>query len=334
MPDKLPGMKWFYINAKQAADTAQEIFIFGDIGESWFGESITAKQFVDELAALDTALPLTIRINSIGGSVIDGLAIYNAIKRHEGEVTVSIEGIAASIAGLIAMAGDTVEIAENARLMVHAPWGSTAGNAQKLRQYADQLDAWAESMCACYVAKTGKPRDEMLALLKDGTDHWYSADEAMAEGFADTVGPAVKVAASLDISRYTTARPQASVVKPTKETRMTEAEIRAAAEAKACHAWTDMPVRLYPIEENSTESLLPAGTINSKLPSSSDSVPIFFSNRPILTNGTPLPVSVSSTLPRTVTWAWTARLASIHDKMMLFVMTKQRCRIASDGCIK
>lgn len=233
MPDKLPGMKWFHINAKQAADTAQEIFIFGDIGESWFGESITAKQFVDELAALDTALPLTIRINSIGGSVIDGLAIYNAIKRHEGDVTVTIEGIAASIAGLIAMAGDTVEIAENARLMVHAPWGSTAGNAQKLRQYADQLDAWSESMCACYVAKTGKPRDEMLALLKDGTDHWYSADEALAEGFADTVGPAVKVAASLDISRYTNARPQASVVKPPKENRMTEAEIRAAAEAKA-----------------------------------------------------------------------------------------------------
>lgn len=194
------NQRWFTIKARGAA--ASEIFIFGDIGESWFGESVTAKQFVDELAALDTALPLTIRINSIGGSVIDGLAIYNAIKRHAGHVTVSVEGLAASIGSLIAMAGDVVEMAANARLMVHAPWGSARGNAQLMRQYADELDAWAAAMATSYAAKTGKTTAQVLALLTDGQDHWYSADQALAEGFADRITGAVQLAAALDTSRY------------------------------------------------------------------------------------------------------------------------------------
>lgn len=192
--------KWYEIKARVRAATdavtTAEIYIFGDIGESWWGESVTAAEFVREVAALDVDA-LTVRINSYGGSVSDGLAIYNALKRHRAQVTTSIEGIAASIASLIAMAGDSVEMAENALLMIHAPWGGAYGNAADLRQYADMLDKWAAAMTSSYVAKSGQPHADMLALLTDGADHWYDAAEAQALGFVDQVTAPLAIAASI-----------------------------------------------------------------------------------------------------------------------------------------
>lgn len=194
--------KWYSIKAKatpQAADqkTSAEVFIYGDIGESWWGDSVTAAEFVKEIAALDVEA-LTVRINSYGGSVSDGLAIYNALKRHKATVTVSIDGVAVSIASLIAMAGDTVEMAENAMFMVHAPWGSAQGNSVLLREYADLLDKYAQAMANSYASKTGKTAEDCLALLTDGADHWFTAAEAQAEGYVDTITTALAVAASFD----------------------------------------------------------------------------------------------------------------------------------------
>lgn len=194
MPDKL---KWYSIRARGAAPRAAEVFIYGDIGESWWGESVTAKDFVQEIAALDVD-QLTVRINSYGGSVSDGIAIHNALKRHPATVTVSIDGVAASIASLIAMAGDSVEMAENALLMIHAPWGGAVGNSADLRDFADMLDTWAEAMATSYAAKTGRPLDEMQALLTDGEDHWYTAVKALDEKFIDTIVDALPMAASFD----------------------------------------------------------------------------------------------------------------------------------------
>ena len=177
--------KWYDIKAKAApaaADqkTSAEVFIYGDIGESWWGDSVAASDFVKEIAALDVE-ELTVRINSYGGSVSDGLAIYNALKRHKATVTVSIDGVAVSIASLIAMAGDTVEMAENAMFMVHAPWGYASGNSALMREYADLLDKYAQAMSNSYAAKTGKTAEDCLALLTDGVDHWFTAAEAQAE---------------------------------------------------------------------------------------------------------------------------------------------------------
>jgi ATP-dependent Clp endopeptidase proteolytic subunit ClpP len=188
--------KWYSIKARAAAPRAAEVFVYGDIGESWWGESVTAADFVREIAALDVD-ELTVRINSYGGSVSDGLAIYNALRRHKARVTTSIEGLAASIASLIAMAGDSVEMAENSLLMIHAPWGGATGNAQVLREYADMLDKWAGAMASSYVAKTGREHADMLALLTDGVDHWYTAQEAQADGFVDTILEAMPIAAAL-----------------------------------------------------------------------------------------------------------------------------------------
>lgn len=173
---------------------AADILIFGDIGKSWWGESVTAKSFLEELSALD-ADTITVRINSFGGSVADGLAIYNALKRHPAHVTTVNEGAAMSIASLILMAGDTVEMGENTLLMIHAPWTYAGGNSVELRATADMLDKWAQAMSSSYASKSGRPVEEMLALLTDGQDHYYTAAEAQAEKLIDNIVAAVPVAA-------------------------------------------------------------------------------------------------------------------------------------------
>lgn len=192
--------KPYQIKAK--GDNSAELLVFGDIGESWWGDSVTAKDVVKELQALDVEY-LDVRINSYGGSVSDGVAIYNAIKRHSAATTVYIEGVAVSIASLIAMAGDTVEMAENALMMIHAPWSGAVGNAKELRQHADVLDTYAEAMTSSYVSKSGQSHDDVLNLLTDGEDHWYTASEAKEEGFVDVVSEDQSIAAAgFDHSKF------------------------------------------------------------------------------------------------------------------------------------
>ncbi len=182
-----------------------EILIYGDIGESWYGDTIAAADFVREIAALDVD-QLVVRINSYGGSVTDGIAIHNALKRHKARVTTVVDGIAASIASLIAMAGDTIEMAENAMLMIHAPWGYQSGNSAAMREYADMLDSWADAMSTTYAAKTGTDKATILALLTDGKDHWYTAEQALAEKFIDVTISALPVAASASLNSFIKAR--------------------------------------------------------------------------------------------------------------------------------
>lgn len=188
---------------------ASEILIYGDIGESWWDETVSAKSFIEELNAID-AEAITVRINSIGGSVPDGLAIYNAIRRHKATVTTVVDGMALSIASLIAMAGDKRQMAANAMLMLHAPWTYGYGNSKELRELADQLDTWAAAMATSYATASGKKQAECLALLTDGKDHWYTAEQAKAESFieeiTDAQEPAAMAAAvnllSAGINRY------------------------------------------------------------------------------------------------------------------------------------
>lgn len=223
--------------AAQAADTpaatTAEIWIYADIGESWWGETVTAKDFVKEVAALDVE-QITVRINSYGGSVADGIAIYNALKRHPAGITVSVDGIAASIASLIAMAGDRVEIAENALMMLHAPWGNAQGNAVELRMYADLLDMWSKSMAASYAAKSGKTVDDVLAWLTDGQDHWFSAEEAVANGLADATTAAIPVQASA--TQFAWSRAAAATAKPVTTVTPVTPEAALAAHTRAAQA--------------------------------------------------------------------------------------------------
>ncbi len=190
-------MKWYLIRAAAGKPKTADVLIFGEIGESWWGEeTVTAKSLAQELADLD-ADTLNVRINSYGGSVADGLAIYNALRRHPAAKAVTVEGVAVSIASLIAMAGDTVDMPANTLLMIHAPWGLVQGNAADMRETADTLDRMAQAMATSYARKSGQTEAAILALLQDGKDHWYTAAEAQAAGFADTVSAELAVQASI-----------------------------------------------------------------------------------------------------------------------------------------
>ena len=203
--------KWYEIKAAAKSDdasapTVAEVYIYGNIGDRWNEDGVIASEMVRDIAALE-ADEITLRINSYGGSVTDGLAIYNALKRHPAPVNVFVDGVAISCASYIAMAGDTVTMAKNAQMMIHAPWSMAAGNAADLREQADILDRYSKSMASAYADKSGKTYEQALAILADGKDHWFSADEAVAEGFADLVGAEVDAAASLaagtfDLSRF------------------------------------------------------------------------------------------------------------------------------------
>ncbi len=192
---------WYSIRRRTAVAAAAlgvaaaaEVYIYGDIGESWYEETVSAAAFVRDLQALDVDA-ITVRINSMGGSVPDGFAIYNAIRRHKATVTTEVDGIAYSIASLIAMAGDKVHMADNAVLMIHAPWTYGAGNSVALRELADTLDTWAVAMSTSYAARTGD-QPGMLALLTDGKDHYFTAAEALAANFIDSVTDPMPIAAS------------------------------------------------------------------------------------------------------------------------------------------
>lgn len=200
--------KWYEIKAQAVQGeegSAADVYIYGNIGDRWNEDGVVASELVRDLSALDVDT-IKVRINSYGGSVPDGLAIYNALRRHKASVQVHVDGVAISCASYIAMAGDTITMAKNAQMMIHAPWTFAYGNSAELREQADVLDRYAKGMASAYADKSGKSMDDALALLTDGKDHWYLADEAVAEGFADEVGEEVSVAASLassfDLSRF------------------------------------------------------------------------------------------------------------------------------------
>lgn len=189
---------WF---AMQPTAAGAEILIFDYIG-AW---GITAKDFIDELKALGEVADITVRINSYGGEVFDGLAIHNALHRHQAQVTVMVDGIAASIASVIAMAGDLVVMPENAMMMVHDPSGLVIGTADDMRDLADALDKMKASLVSVYRAKTGLDDAEIEQIMADET--WLTAAEAVEKGFADEVEGKVEMAAmvtaaSFDLSKF------------------------------------------------------------------------------------------------------------------------------------
>jgi ATP-dependent Clp protease, protease subunit len=184
---------WYSIKAKSDQKTA-EISIYDEIG--YWG--VTAKQFIGDLKAVD-ATTIKLAINSPGGAVFDALAIYNALRQHPAAVEVTIMGVAASAASVIAMAGDTIVMPENAFMMIHNPLNMAYGNADDLREMADVLDKIGASLIGIYARRTGLPDDEIKALLDAET--WLNAEEAVTKGFADELQAELKVAAAFDMER-------------------------------------------------------------------------------------------------------------------------------------
>lgn len=184
------------IDIKNATPDQADILIYGEIGGGWFSdpeETVTAKGFAADLKALGKVKNLNIYINSPGGAVFEGQAIYSQLKRHTAHKTVHIDGLAASIASVIAMAGDTVIMPDNALMMIHRACGICVGDAGDLRKVADALEKAEAGIIAAYAQKTGKPFDELLALMAEET--WMTAADALALGFADQAAPAIPMTA-------------------------------------------------------------------------------------------------------------------------------------------
>ncbi len=194
--DKSTPKPWYEVKA--AGDDSAELLIYGNIGPSyWDDESVTAKQLIAELKDVD-GKDLTVRINSVGGSVADGIAIFNALRRHSGAVTVEIDAVAYSAASLIAMAGETVIMADNGLLMIHAPMSWASGNAQQMRKQADILDKYADAMTNAYIRDGGPDKADIEGWLKDGDDHYFTASEALDLGLIDDTTDSVDIAACAD----------------------------------------------------------------------------------------------------------------------------------------
>jgi HK97 family phage major capsid protein/ATP-dependent Clp endopeptidase proteolytic subunit ClpP len=182
---------WGSIKNKAGADSA-DVYIYNYIGADFWTEGVKAKELVKELAALDVKT-INLHINSPGGSVFDGFAIYNALKAHAAQVNTFIDGLAASIASVIALAGDNVYMASNAFFMIHNPTGFATGDADTMRRMADTLDKVKESIMGSYMDRTGKTTEDIAALMDAET--WLNAEEAKAGGFVDEVTDEVDLAA-------------------------------------------------------------------------------------------------------------------------------------------
>ena len=181
-------MTKFYALEKSNDGTAT-IHLYDEVGA--FGAG--SKEFLSDLAKLD-GQHLHLRINSPGGSVVEGTAIYNALRRHKGGLTVHIDALAASMASVIAMAGAPVYIADNALMMIHNPWTISAGDADQLRKEADLLDKLKSTLVNAYVRKTGMDQNQVAEMMDAET--WLDAVEAVALGFADAIEEGVAAAAT------------------------------------------------------------------------------------------------------------------------------------------
>lgn len=178
---------WYRIGAADTADgpARTKVYLYGEIGGWWDG--IDANQFVRDLDAIDTGIDL--HINSGGGSVFDGIAIYAALRNHAPGVKTRVDSLAASAASFIAMAGDPIEIEKPGRMMIHDAQGLALGNAGDLRTMADLLDELSGTIAEIYADRAGgTPADWRDAMLTDnGMGRWYTASQAVEAGLADSI---------------------------------------------------------------------------------------------------------------------------------------------------
>lgn len=209
--------KWLEINNKAESEPV-EILIYDQIGKDWYdGSGVQAKEFAMALSEIPKDREIVVAINSPGGNVWDGLAIYQQLKARGEKVTTRVDGLAASIASIIALAGHEVQIPENALFMIHDPSGICMGTASEMETMAAELDKHADVLASIYAEKTGDSPEDMRALMRAET--WMTGAEAQSSGFADTVTDEISLSASSSKrgwrDRFT---PQGRALKPKPQT--------------------------------------------------------------------------------------------------------------------
>lgn len=264
-------MDRFWKFSNSAGSDSAELLLYGVIAsDSWWDDVVSPKQFNDDLAALGDVKNIKLRINSPGGDVFAAAAIYNSLKNHAAKVTTYVDGLAASSASVVAMAGDKVIMPATAMMMIHNPSAYVAGDAGDLRASADVLDKVRDSIVAAYADKTGKSAAELINLMNSET--WMTASDAVDMGFADEVDSSKTTVASmrgnmlivnglgfdagafLTIPRaYISENNGSAMPEPMKETKMTETIVNVAA---------DEPAAVTPTTETPPEAVTPDATVD------------------------------------------------------------------------
>jgi ATP-dependent protease ClpP protease subunit len=183
-------MAWTVKAAKAKDEIEAEILLYDEIGE-WWGKS--AKDFVKEIKDLGDISNITLRINSAGGEVFDAQTMYSYLRTHKAHKTVRIDGLAASAASFLAMAGDKIIMPANAMMMIHNPVMFSWGEAEDMRKAANFLDKVRDTIAAVYVAKTGLDQNKIKSMMDEET--WMTANEALSLGFCDETDEAIEIAA-------------------------------------------------------------------------------------------------------------------------------------------
>lgn len=180
-----PGVK-----AAKAEDAS--ISIYEVIGEDpWTGGGVTVKRIDAALRSIGGAKDVTVNINSPGGDVFEGIAIYNRLREHQGRVNVKVLGLAASAASIIAMAGDNIQIGASSFLMIHNAWVLAIGNRHDMREIADFLEPFDRALADVYVARTGQELGDVQSAMDAET--WFNGSQAVEIGYADALLPADEV---------------------------------------------------------------------------------------------------------------------------------------------
>jgi ATP-dependent Clp protease, protease subunit len=196
VPTALNQEKKIFWNLKKTSNNAGELSLYGTVSEwSWWDDEITPQKFRDDINNLGDVDEIVVKINSQGGDVFAGLHIYQVLKEHKAHITVRVEGLAASIAHTIAMAGDKVIMPKGSMMMMHNPWTYAAGEANQLRQTADVLDSIRDALVEVYVAKTGLDEEEIKSLLDSET--WMTSSQAVERGFADEIEENLQISACI-----------------------------------------------------------------------------------------------------------------------------------------
>lgn len=191
----------FRLRVKAQGKTGIHAVEIDDVIEPWGSNS--AKAMRAALKPTRDAAQLNVYINSAGGEVTEGLAIYNMLASHPAQKTVEIGGIAASMASVIAMCGEKIVMPQNSWMMIHNPWSGVMGEADDMRKTADLLDKFRDQLASIYVARTGLPLEDVLAAMAEET--WMSGDEALALGYCTEVSATTKAVARLDARRFNNA---------------------------------------------------------------------------------------------------------------------------------
>lgn len=183
--------RWNPALRAEAGDDDRSISILDVIGEDyWTGDGVTSRRIAGALRQLGTG-PVTVSINSPGGDMFEGLAIYNLLREHDGHVTVKVLGLAASAASVIAMAGDTVQIGRAGFLMIHDCWTFAIGNRHELRALADTMEPFDAAMADIYAARSGMDADEVMQLMD--AESWLGGSKAIELGLADELLPSDQI---------------------------------------------------------------------------------------------------------------------------------------------